>query len=265
MAILKGIIDLEGTLGDITVYTVNGKRVVRQKGGADKKKILRGKNYVRTRENMSEFGGAVAAAKVLRQSILSIARGFIDSNFTGRLQGKYRDMISAADGLRGQRIFRPLEHTEALLAIPFNPKLHLDSILRQKPVITVNAARTAATLSLPGFNPATDVFREPGATHVELIYIAVLQPGFEYDVHSKTYKRMDELHQHYMQTVSSALIPLTADELSDISLPAPAFNMPALHKDSALVSILGIRYHQQIGFKTYPLETGRVMGFVGCQ
>ncbi len=265
MAILKGIIDLEGTLGDITVYTVNGKRIVRQKGGVDKKKIMRGKNYVRTRENMSEFGGAVAAAKVLRQSILSIARGFIDSNFTGRQQGKYRDMISTAQGLRGQRIFRPLEHSEALLAIPFNPKLHLDSILRLRPVITANAGRTAATLSLPGFNPKTDVFREPGATHVELIYIVVIQPGFAYDVHSKCYKRMDELSQHYMQTISSGLIPLTTDEASDISLPAPAFNIPALHKDSALISILGVRYHQQIGFKTYPLETGRVMGIVGCQ
>ena len=261
MARLKGLIDFEGTLGSITAYTRNGERILRQKNAVNKKKILKGKNYERTRENMTEFGGGVAASKVLRQSITSIMRTFTDTNFTGRLQGKYRDMISEAPGKRGQRVFKPLAHIEALLAIPFDTKLHLDSVLRIRPVITVNAERTAATLSIAGFNPVTDLFPSAGATHVELIYAIAVQPAFEYDIITKKYKRTDGLEQYFMKTISSEVLPLT-DETMDLSLPASPIDIPILDKDSALVSVLGVRFHQQIGFKTYPLETGKAMGFV---
>ena len=263
MAKLKGLIDFEGTLGGITAYTRNGERVLRQASGADKKKIMRGKNYVRTRENMMEFSGGVAAAKVLRQSLTPVMRGFSDTYFTGRLQGKYRDMIQIATGKRGQRMFKPLTHATALMEIPFDVKLHLDSVLRVKPLITVNAERTAATLSVLSFTPATDIFAPTGATHLELIYAIVLQPAFEYDTPSKKYKRTDALDQYYMQTISSELIPVDTQEALDISLPATDLGLAQLHADSALVSVLGIRFHQQVGFKTYPLETGKAMGFVG--
>ena len=264
MATLKGLIDFEGTIGGISAYTRNGERVIRQKSSVSKKKMMRGKNYERTRENMSEFGGGVTASKILRQSIASISRGFTDTNFTGRLQGKYRDMISLAPGKRGQRVFKPLAHAAALLAIPFDMKFHLDSVLRVQPVITVNAARTAATLSIAGFNPFTDLFASPGATHVELIYAIAVQPAFEYDAHTKKYKRTDGLDHHYMKTVSSGVIPLT-DEAMDLSLPVSPLDLDSLYEESALVSVLGIRFHQQTGFKTYPLETGKAMGFVSLR
>jgi hypothetical protein len=263
MAKLKGLIDFEGTLGGITAYTRNGERILRQATGADKKKILQGKNYVRTRENMMEFSGAVAAAKAVRQSLTPVTRTFADTNFTGRLQGKYRDMISTAAGKRGQRMFNPLQHVNAILAIPFDVKLHLDSILRVKPVITINAERTAATLSISGFTPVTDIFSPVGATHLELVYAIAVQPSFEYDPGTKKYKRTDGLNQHYMQTISSELIAVDAHEALDISLPAPPIDLPELHADSALVSVLGVCFHQQIGFKSYPLETGKAMGFAG--
>jgi hypothetical protein len=262
MAKLKGLIDFEGTLGGITAYMRNGERVLRQASGADRKKILRGKNYARTRENMMEFGGGVLAAKVLRQSLTPVLRTFTDTYFTGRLQGKYRDMISEAPGKRGQRVFKPLQHADAIIAIPFDLKLHLDSILRIKPVITVNAERTASTLSIAGFTPATDIFAPAGATHLELIYAVALQPSFEYDAHIKKYKRMDGLNQYYMETISSELIAVDMQQALDISLPVSPIDLGQLHTDSALVSVLGIRFHQQIGFKTYPLETGKAMGFV---
>ena len=263
MAKLKGLIDFEGTLGGITAYTRNGERVLRQRRGADRKKILRGKNYARTRENMMEFSGGVAAAKVLRQSLTPVLRTFTDTYFTGRMQGKYRDMISEGTGKRGQRAFKPLEHADAILAIPLDPKLHLDSVLRVKPAITVNAERTASTLSIPGFTPATDIFAPAGATHLELIYAIAIQPSFEYDAGMKTYKRSDGQHPYYMETISSELILVDAQEVLDISLPVSPLALTSLHADNALVSVLGIRFHQQIGFKTYPLETGKAMGFVG--
>jgi|GEM_PF-2881165 len=262
MARPKGLIEFEGTLGGITSYMLNGKQVLRQSRGSEKEKIKTGSRHERTQENMMEFSGAVAAAKVLRQSLMPVARSFSDPGFTGTLQGKYRDMISVASGKRGQRVFKPLLHADAIMAIPFNKDLHLDSVLRVKPNITTNIERTAATLSL-SLNTTTDIFTPAGATHVELIYAIAVQPAFEYDAHINKYKRTDGLDKNYMQHISSALLPVYVNEAVDISLTAPQIGLPLLPVDSALVSVLGIRFHQQIGFKTYPLETGAAMGFVG--
>lgn len=262
MARPKGLIEFEGTMGGITSYMLNGKMVLRQCRGSEKEKIKTSNKHERTRENMMEFSGAVAAAKVLRQSLMPVARSFSDPGFTGTLQGKYRDMISVASGKRGQRVFKPLLHAEAILAIPFNKDLHLDSVLRVKPDITTNTERTDATLSI-SINTAKDLFIPAGATLLELIYAIAVQPAFEYDAHINKYKRTDGLDQHYMQHTSSALLSVHVNEVIDISLSAPQIGLTLLPVDSALVSVLGIRFHQQIGFKTYPLETGAAMGFVG--
>ena len=262
MAKPKGIIQFEGTIGGITSYMLNGKQVLRQCRGPEKEKIKTSDKHERTRENMMEFSGAVMAAKILRQSLMPVAREFSDAIFTGRLQGKYRDMISVAAGIRGQRVFKPLLHVEAILAIPFDIALHLDSVLRVKPVITTNTERIAATLSL-SINTATDIFTPAGATHVELIYAIAVQLAVAYHAHLKKYKRTDGLDQYYMQTISSAFIPVHVNESVDISLATPPIDLTKIHADSALVSVLGLRFHQQIGFKSYPLETGKVMGFVG--
>ena len=146
MATPKGLIEFEGTLGGITSYTLNGKQVLRKCRDSEKEKIKTSDRYERTRENNMEFSGAVLAAKVLRQSFMPVARWFSDPGYTGRLQGKYRDMISVASGKRGQRVFQSLKHVDSILAIPYNKDLHLDSVLRVKPVITTNNERTAATL-----------------------------------------------------------------------------------------------------------------------
>lgn len=261
MAKPKGLIEFEGTMGGITSYTLNGKTVLRQCRGSEKEKLRTGKNHERTRENMMEFSGAVAAAKVVRQSLASVARCFSDPGFTGRLQGKYRDMINVSSGIRGQRVFNPLEHAEAICAIPFNEELHLDSVLRVKPVIIANTERTATNLSL-SLNTATDIYTPTGATHAELIYAIAVQPSFEYDTHIKKYNRTDGLDRHYMQSISSTLIPVHINETMDISLSPQPIDITQLHAASALVSVLGIQFHQQIGFKSYPLETGKAMGIV---
>lgn len=260
MVTLKGLIDFEGTLGGINSYMLNGKRVLRQSRPSLKEQIKTGANYERTRENNMEFSGAVAAAKVLRRSLMPVSRGFVDASWTGRLQGRYRDMIAVSSGKRGQRTFDPLQHTDAILAIPFNKDLHLDAVLRVKPVISMHPAGNAATLSL-SVNTATDLFTVDRATHAACIFAIALQPAFEYNTHSNTYQPAGGLDQQYMQQVSSALIPLHVDAVVDISLTIPLPVLPA-QTERAWISVLGIRYHQQIGFKTYPLETGKAMGFV---
>jgi len=69
MARLKGILKIEGQLDGFSFYNLNGQIIVRKTGGFDGEKIKKNANYVRTRENASEFGNCSRAGKVFRSSL----------------------------------------------------------------------------------------------------------------------------------------------------------------------------------------------------
>jgi hypothetical protein len=264
MAQLTGLINFEGTLDGITSYTRKGKKgVVRKAGGPGKKQLLTGAAFERTRENMTEFAGAVYASKILRLSLSPILHFFADCNLTGRLQGAFRSLMLQGEGARGQRSFKPLQHAEALKVININKELHLDSILRLRPITEANKTRTAVTLSIEGFNTATDIYTPAGATHLELIHAIAILPAVVYNKSQKKYVRADGLNQLYQHTASSELLPVHTDEAINISLSAALTEIQKLHKDSALISVLGIRFYQQVGLKKFVLESGKTMGIAG--
>jgi hypothetical protein len=58
MARQKGIIKLEGTIGDVSFYKSKDGYLAREKGGVDGDRIKNDPAFQRTRENGSEFGRA---------------------------------------------------------------------------------------------------------------------------------------------------------------------------------------------------------------
>lgn len=58
MARQKGIIKLDGTIGDITFYKSQDGYLAREKGGVSADRIANDPNFQRTRENGQEFGRA---------------------------------------------------------------------------------------------------------------------------------------------------------------------------------------------------------------
>jgi hypothetical protein len=73
MAKQKGIIKLEGTIGDITFYKSQDGYLAREKGGVPADRIANDPAFQRTRENGAEFGAAGKAGKVLRNAIRAVA------------------------------------------------------------------------------------------------------------------------------------------------------------------------------------------------
>ena len=68
MARQKGIIKLDGTIGDITFYKSQDGYLAREKGGVSADRIANDPNFQRTRENGEEFGRAGKAGKMLRMA-----------------------------------------------------------------------------------------------------------------------------------------------------------------------------------------------------
>jgi hypothetical protein len=85
MAKTSGIIKIEGTIEDLTFYKKDGKSYVRKKGGISKERIENDPNFIRTRENNSEFAHSGSSGKILRLAIASMLFKAKDSKLSSRM------------------------------------------------------------------------------------------------------------------------------------------------------------------------------------
>ena len=86
MAKQKGIIKLDGTIGDITFYKTSlDGHLARGKGGVSAARIASDPSFQRTRENGAEFGEAGKAGKTLRKSLRGLLQNASDSRMVSRL------------------------------------------------------------------------------------------------------------------------------------------------------------------------------------
>ncbi len=69
MAKYKTPIEINGTLGDLVYYTLNGVNVVRRKSGFNTQSYQQKESYEAVRQNSSEFGHCSKAGKTLREAL----------------------------------------------------------------------------------------------------------------------------------------------------------------------------------------------------
>ena len=85
MAKLKGILPIEGTVGNITFSKTQDGIIVREKGGIPAERIANDPAFVRTRENNQEFGRAGKAVKLVRNAFRSVVLGGADRRMIARM------------------------------------------------------------------------------------------------------------------------------------------------------------------------------------
>jgi hypothetical protein len=83
MARQRGHIKYQGTIGEIRHFKIKGMDgyYAGLKGGPTAKQIKNAPEFARTRENMSEFGGAAKIAKVMRTGLGKGAKAVYRSVF----------------------------------------------------------------------------------------------------------------------------------------------------------------------------------------
>lgn len=67
MATYESLIKINGAVGDLVFYTLNGKNVVRKKSGFNKTAFKKSPAYEKVRQNSSEFGHCSKIGKIIRQ------------------------------------------------------------------------------------------------------------------------------------------------------------------------------------------------------
>lgn len=180
MAKLKGIVQFTGKLEGLSFYERDGEIIVRKTGGFDGAAIKTEANYVRTRENYTEFGHCTLAGKQLREALGSYARKakttYTHSRFAGLLT-----KIMKCDTLseRGKRTvslgLATAEGKQLLQGFEFNPEKSLHSMI----ATPYEVSMTEGKVIFEHFDVNAIAF-PVGVTHLSLQFL-LLRCDFEED------------------------------------------------------------------------------------
>lgn len=238
MAQQKGILPVQGTIGNLTFYKSKDGYLVREKGGIDAKRMASDPAFQRTRENGAEFGRAGKAGKVLRNSLRALTQNASDSKMVSRLTKEMMRVIKADQvNPRGQRNVIDGE-AELLQEFEFNINGKLGATLYAPYTAAIDRVTGILSVDLPAFVPANMVAAPGGATHFR-----INSAGVEVDFEGN----------HYVtDTNSTAEIPIDNALTAAVSLS----NTVPANSTHPLFLVLGVDFFQEINQSMYPLKNG---------
>ncbi|NUY82675.1 hypothetical protein HUK80_17365 [Flavobacterium sp. MAH-1] len=238
MAKQKGLIKLKGTLSDVTFYKSQDGYIAREKGSLDGDRIRNDPAFQRTRENMSEFGRAGKAGKLLRNSLQALLINAADSRMVSRLTQSMMKVIQAdATNERGLRNVIDGE-AELLAGFEFNIKGKLGTCLYAPYTGAINRVTGVITLDIPPFVPINMVAAPAGATHYK-----ITSAGADVDFEAETFT---------VTTSETAILPWDATLTAAISQS----NAVTAASTKPLFLAVGMEFFQQVNGQMYPLKNG---------
>jgi hypothetical protein len=238
MAEQKGIIPLQGTIGNINFFKSGDGYHARAKGGVSGKRIATDPKFQRTRENGAEFGAAGKAGKVLRTAFRLLLQSTADKRMVSRLTREMIRVLQAdAKNERGMR--KVIDGEAALLeGFEFNDQGKLSATFFAPYASDINRLTGELKVSIPAFVPHSLVTAPAGSTHFKLI-----SGGAEVDFENKSYTV--DLH-------SSPELPW-----NNVATAEYVFsNMVPANSKHPLFLVLGVEFYQQVNVSMYPLKNG---------
>lgn len=238
MAKQKGIMKLEGTIGNITFYKSQDGYLAREKGGVDANRIANDKAFQRTRENGSEFGAAGKAGKVLRNALRVLLQNSSDNRMVSRLTQKMVEVIQAdATSVRGERNVIDGE-AELLESFEFNINGKLNNTFFAPYTPTIDRVAGTLKVNVPAYIPANMIAAPSGTTHYKIV-----SSGIEVDFENETF---------VADTKTSAVLAWDGTATAVLNLT----NAVTAASTHPLFLALGIEFYQDVNGVKYPLKNG---------
>jgi len=151
MASLKGPLEVEGNLKDLSIYKcrTSDKVIVRTKGGATKEQIKRDPAFARTRMINSEWSGATQLGSLMRRSCYFLAE-MSDYVLMGSINAIANKMQrDDVENPMGQRSFRLSNHKPLFNGFSFNRKFPFDSVVLTNIECRIDRVGGTATVVIP--------------------------------------------------------------------------------------------------------------------
>lgn len=238
MAKQKGIIKLEGTIGDITFYKSQDGFLAKGKGGIPADRIANDPSFQRTRENGAEFGAAGKAGKVLRTALRAMLQNASDSRMVSRLTTEMVKVIQ--EDITNPRGLRNVIDGEAELleGFDFNKNGKLGTALYAPFTATIDRVTGALTANLVAFVPENMIAAPGGTTHFKIV-----SAGAEIDFENESF---------VVDTKATAVLPWDNNATAVINLA----NAVTANSTHPLFLALGISFYQEVNGQMYPLKNG---------
>jgi hypothetical protein len=187
MAKQHGFLKVQGKLDDISFFKRKNEFLLRNKGGVTKERIMNDPRYVRTRENINEFGHIAISGKSLRIALAALIRKAYDGSLSNRMMQaltkvKNTDTISGRGKRKVAVGIGTVAGLSALKGFEFNSKAPLSSVLGAE----VNLNKTTGTVKIIDLIPIEQVMAPKYATHVQF-RSACLRLDFETGDHEIAY------------------------------------------------------------------------------
>ena len=238
MARQKGIIKLDGTIGDLTFYKTKDGYLAREKGGVPADRIANDPAFQRTRENGAEFGRAGKAGRLLRTSIRSILQNSSDGRMVSRLTSEMVKVIQEdVTNTRGLRNVIDGE-AELLEGFEFNIAGKLGTTLYAPYTTTIDRVAGTLAVSVTSFVPFNMIAAPGGASHFKIV-----SAGAEIDFENETF---------VMALSDSGILPWDSIATAVINLS----NVVNANSTHPLFLALGIEFYQEVNGQMYPLKNG---------
>ncbi|MFD2909750.1 hypothetical protein ACFSX9_13515 [Flavobacterium ardleyense] len=167
MAKQESFLKVTGTLDGLTFYKSIDGHLVRTKGGVSKSRIMNDPAFIRTRENIAEFGSTAQSGKLLRTAIGTMLHRAKDPRVSSRMLG-ILSKVRKLDGTsaRGQRIVGEgilnVAGKQLLKGFDFNNRAALQAVFHAP----YSLDTITGIVSIPDFVPLEHLNVPEGATHV---------------------------------------------------------------------------------------------------
>ncbi len=239
MAKQKGVIKLEGTISDINFYrTAKGGYMAREKTSVSGERILTDPQFIRVRENMSEFSKAAKGGKLFRTAIKELLRDAIDPSVSNRLTAAIMKVLKTDPN--EERGLRTVDKGDSSLLLGFelNNAATLPLIFYAPFTTAIDRETGVCNVTLADFNPAEMLLPPQSATQFKVVSLAT------------TVSFLDSTYN--TTTAESAMFPWKKSVVPGVSLTT---NVPP-RSTTPIFLLFGIQFFQVINGQTYLLKEG---------
>lgn len=241
-----GHFPLSGRLGSV-VFRKNrdGSVTVANYNPVSRQRMASGDEFVRTRENFTEFACARMAAKDFRLSNPELYKNMHTRRTANLLYGRLVRIVRKGLGTRGERGLEVLanggdiEGFQWVETDPFGGKFTGHSAITSLP------SRDDVTWTIDPFNAPNVVYAPPTATHFQFVLAISVLSDYQYSVTDQEYQPVNPGINTKAAVVRSAYIPVRGAVNTPTILNA-ALSGVLMVPTAGLIVSTGIEFSQEV-------------------
>ena len=247
MAKQLGHVNYGGTIGGIRHFKIKGLsgNYAGLKGGASAEQIKNDPAFVRTRENMNEFGGSALVGKSFRAGYAQIIKQMSDPQLTGRVTGIMKKInLEDQSEKRGYRAILVSAQPKYLIGLNFNRNISFEGVFTGTVETAANEERNEVTLNVEPFNTVSNVNAPAGATHFRLVNAISVLSDFAYNSNTKLYEPLEAQLNEISKITYSDYIEIGSTSGTALSVVSTLPGAPVMTANVSLISCVGIEFYQ---------------------